>query len=1403
MGSCFSSDKEKKQDHHQEEEDNESTQQSEEEEEMNWEEMSGSLMTSSDPSTQLTILTQICDALCYAAEGSISDHSAQSLSPVLVALARQDDDDASPDIILYAIRAITYLCDASPNFLVDQDVLSVLSAPLLAIQFMDVSEQCLQALEKISRTQPLPLAFIMPILTCFHFLSNTYQRVGVTVIANICKKLPSDNDDSSPQLMEALPVLCNLLQYEDHKIVESVATCFINIVKKSSHSLEMLDQLCKHGLVGQVAHLIAFNSGNNLSHSVYNGLIGLLSQLASASPTASNTLFELDIISTLKNIICGYDISHSKTYSTVDTDAHHDQIHEVAKLLNALLPPFPTNGKDKERFLTHQPELLQQFGEEILPVLVQVVNSGADLYVSYGFLSIINKIVHFSKSNMPVDLLKNNNIASFLAGLLAQKDQHLLTLSLRIVKNILQEVSEVFLNSFIKEGLVHGIRELATLKKCSPSILRKSSNTQEAIECLCYAYNIDHPSSSEIKTCKLTKSSVQTLANHITTTYFSTGSQYSEFASTSVLQKLRNLCATLSETVNMSVKDKLEQERKLTHILGQMMEEFNGEESVSTFEFIESGVARALLLYLSNGCYQNGKLDAHDLSNHLDLLQKRFEVFARFCLPSTSHDWRGMPLAVLVKKLQSTLPSLENFPVILHHDSEPRESTDITIPVERSTTRPCLRVRLTKEKGDATLIDYTSDVVNVDAFTSMNAIEKYLWPKVRSKHTTKSARKSKIRRKCKATVSNSPSTSESDPGGKTNMSPNSGNDTQRLMFYLDGKQLDQTLTLYQAILQLKTKSGNDLIVGPNFWDNVYEISYRKWIGKDQPNIQDVHHKSEIPTAWNHPQIFWQNALCFSNMLFGELPSSFEKSNPVYEILVLLKVLEGMNKSAPNLMLCERSKVFAEGHNNTLDSSVVKLGRIPQTEFVCLKLSEKFEQQMQEALVPSTGSLPSWCVQLMESFPFLFSFQVRRRYFHFTLYPSASASPSSSSSSSSSHESVHKKFQVCRSRILESAAQMMASNLDHRSILEVEYPEEVGTGLGPIMEFFTLVSKEFQKVGLGMWREDNASIGSENGLKVESSGYVVSPSGLFPRPWADVPSNEKQISKVLENFVLLGQVVAKALHDGRFMDLPLSVSFYKLILEQELNLYDIISFDIGLGSSLIEFQALVERQKILCSSFGKSKPVKSEIYFHDTRIEDLSLDFTLPGYPDFMLRSAHDQQMVDKSNLEEYISLTADATVKSGILRQAEAFKSGFNQVLPLRSLQIFTEEELDQLLCGEPNAWSYNELLDHIKFDHGYTSSSPSIIHFLEILQEFDGNEQRAFLQFVTGAPRLPPGGLAALKPKLTIVCKESNRWADSDLPSVMTCANYLKLPCYSSKEVMRERVLYAITEGQGSFHLS
>ncbi|KAI3499112.1 hypothetical protein L1887_34905 [Cichorium endivia] len=42
---------------------------------------------------------------------------------------------------------------------------------------------------------------------------------------------------------------------------------------------------------------------------------------------------------------------------------------------------------------------------------------------------------------------------------------------------------------------------------------------------------------------------------------------------------------------------------------------------------------------------------------------------------------------------------------------------------------------------------------------------------------------------------------------------------------------------------------------------------------------------------------------------------------------------------------------------------------------------------------------------------------------------------------------------------------------------------------------------------------------------------------------------------------------------------------------------------------------------------------------------------------------------------------------------------------------------------------------------------SPPIIQFLEVIQEFDYEQQKTFVEFVTRAPRLPTGGLASVNP--------------------------------------------------------
>ncbi|WOL06323.1 hypothetical protein Cni_G15055 [Canna indica] len=1418
-------------------------------------------------SAQLAALTELCEVLSFCMEDAIGYLPVETVVPPLVKLAA---DESNPDVMLLAIRALTYLCDAMPRSaetIARHGALPVLCGRLLAIEYLDVAEQCHQALEKISRKQPvacLQAGTINAVLTYIDFFSNSIQRVAVSTVANVCKKLPPD---CSSIIMESLPTLCALLQNDDWKLVETAATCLIRVADCFSHSSKLLDELCKHEIIQKSLQLIANDGHRSLSQATYSGLISLLTKLATNSLVAVQTLFELNISRVLRRILVGSDMSHDSAYVSVEDVVQTNQICEVFKLVNQLIPADARNVQDnqimqaKKKILVDHPNFLHQFSMDILPASVQVVNSGANTYVCYVCVSIINRIAYFSTPDMLLESVKSTNISSFLAGLLSRKDLHVLISTLETIEILMQKLPGVFLISFIKEGVVYAIDALLMQDKCSESASEHSDDqmvVREISRCLCYAFSSSKIPSSEARTCKLGKDIIHNLGKHIRNTYFDHGAENSEMGVTETLQNLKNLCRVLNDSVEgcLNNVDDLQNEENLTQILEQVMRELSLGESMSTFEFVESGIVRSLAHYLSNGKYHMGIPHDVDLPSHILAILKRFQIFSSICLSNPGQSWESMLLAVLLKKLQNALSSLDYFPVILSHGFKLR-STYTDIPARGCTMNPCLKVRFVREKEESDLSDY-NNVVNVDISSSFDAVERYLWPKVsenKNRHLKEPAdnhiiklqdttsglshslekyhieahtkiideshipNSSEVNRSPEEFITAVSSTKQTMSGkevveGRTiTSSPSTGSVKPKLTFSLRGKQLDWSRTLYQAVLEDQISSEFDMVVGSKFWSEVYKLTYRRVVEEKANNSQIFDCVSQSNVFLNKLGFSWQKLPFFPSLLQAELPCKIDKLIPSYDILFMLKILEGLNRFSLELLTDERVKAFADGRIDNFDDLKVVICSVPQVEFMSSKLTDKLEQQMRDPLVLSTGGFPPWFSQLVTACPFLFSFEARWKYFYLTTFGSLrnhhnSRQHTNSSSTNSINErhlyasSSRKKFKVDRNNILECAVKMMESHAQNKGPLEVEYTEEVGTGLGPTMEFYTLVSHEFQRVGFGMWREDLYN--EERHSTIGDSGFVLAPFGLFPRPWSTTTgaSGGVEFSEVIKKFLLLGKLVAKAIKDGRILDIPFSRAFYKIMLEQELSICDIQSFDPELGRTLLEFQALVSRKQFLESASEESNEVPSKLHYRNISVNDLCLDFTLPGYSDYVLVS-ESTKMVSIVNLEEYVSLVVDATIGSGIFRQIDAFKSGFNEVFPLNALQFFTEDELERLLCGEQDTLNFTELMDHIKFDHGYTARSPIAISLLETIEEFECDQRRAFLQFVTGAPRLPPGGLAALDPKLTVVRKHCSCDADMDLPSVMTCANYLKLPPYSSKEIMRQKLLYAITEGQGSFHLS
>ena len=100
--------------------------------------------------------------------------------------------------------------------------------------------------------------------------------------------------------------------------------------------------------------------------------------------------------------------------------------------------------------------------------------------------------------------------------------------------------------------------------------------------------------------------------------------------------------------------------------------------------------------------------------------------------------------------------------------------------------------------------------------------------------------------------------------------------------------------------------------------------------------------------------------------------------------------------------------------------------------------------------------------------------------------------------------------------------------------------------------------------------------------------------------------------------------------------------------------------------------------------------------------------------------------------------------------------------------------------------------MDVIVPDHGFDRQSRVFRDFIRYLTEVKPSDRLQLMKFLSGSRRMQSGGFAALNPRLTVVLKKvegvSNAAPDLHLPSVSTCAKYLKIPGYSSYEVLKAK---------------
>jgi E3 ubiquitin-protein ligase TRIP12 len=517
---------------------------------------------------------------------------------------------------------------------------------------------------------------------------------------------------------------------------------------------------------------------------------------------AAKTLLLLGISGTIKDILSGSGLVAGTSVAPA-LSRPADQMFEIVSLADDLLPHLPVGiislpthcrvfvkgsstkksastkqdgagSTENERsghesLLREHPELLQQFGMDLLPLMTQVYGSSVNAPIRHKCLSIIGKLMCYSSAEMIQTLLGTTNISSFLAGILAWKDPQVLIPALQIAEIMMEKLPETFSKLFVREGVVHAVEALICSEssntvppqvppqdKDSDSVLSSRSRRQRrragAVPTENSSLDVSNtsnsgianssPSSTEVPVTSL-RFEVSDRAKSFKDKYFPSDHGSSDIGVTDDLLKLRTLCAklnTATENVITKAKGKSKAlnanhfdishdvEEQLDLIVTEMLAELSKVNGVSTFEFIRSGVVAALLDYLSCGTFGKEKVSEANLPKLRQQALRRYKSFISVAL-SIDNERNETPMTLLVQKLQSAFCSLERFPVVLS------QSSRIGIGGSRLTSglsalaQP-FKLRLCRAQGEKSLRDYSSNIVLIDPFASLAAVEEFLWPRV-------------------------------------------------------------------------------------------------------------------------------------------------------------------------------------------------------------------------------------------------------------------------------------------------------------------------------------------------------------------------------------------------------------------------------------------------------------------------------------------------------------------------------------------------------------------------------------------------------------------------------------------------------------------------------------------------
>ncbi len=258
------------------------------------------------------------------------------------------------------------------------------------------------------------------------------------------------------------------------------------------------------------------------------------------------------------------------------------------------------------------------------------------------------------------------------------------------------------------------------------------------------------------------------------------------------------------------------------------------------------------------------------------------------------------------------------------------------------------------------------------------------------------------------------------------------------------------------------------------------------------------------------------------------------------------------------------------------------------------------------------------------------------------------------------------------------------------------------------------------------------------------------------------------------YELIGTIFGLAIYNNTILDVKLPICVYKKLLGIKPSFEDLKECDSELYKNL----------KFILTSDNPNLEEDLDTPF--TVVDDkFGEKITIPLVP------GGENIFVNNINKEEYVELFVDWYFNKSIDEYFRSFEKGFYKVFNRSLTKILTPEELELILCGT-QLLDFHELKIAAVYEE-FDKNSETIKYFWEILFDFNEEEKKKFLSFVTGCDRAPIDGLGSLPITITNGGSDLNQ-----LPTAHTCFNNLILPDYKNKEKLKKSLLTAINYSEG-----